>query len=330
MIIDNSYLENKALNQSLLKKMLISPQLFLKRLQEQEGFEVPDEEEPSENIMIGDACDLILTQGEDKFYEQFVVTDLTKPTGQVGDYAWHLFITGSPELAYQKTGAKISHDALKTKFDKDGGKAFYEFLCNNRDKKILTSEQFVKVQAVVDSLRYNEFVNKYFSHQPHTENLYQVELSFTYEGEACKGLMDLVHINHEEKLIYPVDVKVTESPTDNWEWIFWKMRYDIQASFYSYGLRDNPPEKIKLLLEQGYSLVPFSFVVESFKYPGSPVEYLCDTSVMVIGERGGVKGDRTYLGFAEAIERVKWHTETGIWNYSMPVYLNKGKKWITL
>lgn len=329
MIIDNSYLENKALNQSLLKKILVHPSLFLKRLQEQEGSEIPDDDEPSENIMIGDACDLILTQGEDKFYEQFVVTDLVKPTGQVGDYAWHLFTTGSPELAYAKTGAKISHDVLKVKFQKDG-QDYYEFLCNNRGKKVLTSEQFIKVQSVVDSLRYNDFVKHYFSQPEDTENLYQVELNFTYDGEACKGLMDLVHINHKKKLIFPVDLKVTESPTDNWEWIFWKMGYYFQASFYSYGLHESPPEKIKDLQEKGYSIAPFSFVVESFKYPGSPVEYVCDPTILLMGEQGGYRGEKYYEGFAEAIKRFKWHTKEGVWHYPMHVYLNQGKKWLTL
>jgi len=329
MIISNEYLQNKGLNQSLLKKLLYSPQLFLKRLQEQEGSEIPDDDEPSENIMIGDACDLILTQGEDKFYEQFVVTDLVKPTGQVGDYAWHLFTTGSPELAYAKTGAKISHDVLKVKFQKDG-QDYYEFLCNNRGKKVLTSEQFIKVQSVVDSLRYNDFVKHYFSQPEDTENLYQVELNFTYDGEACKGLMDLVHINHKKKLIFPVDLKVTESPTDNWEWIFWKMGYYFQASFYSYGLHESPPEKIKDLQEKGYSIAPFSFVVESFKYPGSPVEYICDSTILLMGEQGGYRGEKYYEGFAEAIKRFKWHTQEGIWHYPMHVYLNKGKKWLTL
>jgi hypothetical protein len=329
MIIDNSYLENKALNQSLLKKILIHPSLFLKRLQEQEGSEVPDDDEPSENIMIGDACDLILTQGEHHFYEQFVVTDLVKPTGQVGDYAWHLYTTGSPELAYAKTGAKISHDVLKTKFQKDG-QEYYDFLCNNRGKKVITSEQFMKVQSVVDSLRYNDFVKHYFTQPEGVENIYQVELNFTYDGEACKGLMDLVHINHDKKLIFPVDLKVTESPTDNWEWIFWKMGYYFQASFYSYGLHENPPDKIKELLDKGYSIAPFSFVVESFKYPGSPVEYVCDSAILLMGEQGGFKGDKYYDGFAEAIKRYKWHVETGVWHYPMHVHQNGGKKWLKL
>jgi len=329
MIIDNAYLENKALNQSLLKKILVHPSLFLKRLQEQEGQELNEDEEPSENVMIGDACDLILTQGESVFYDQFVITDLIKPSGQVGDYAWHLFVTGSEELAYQKTGAKITHLALKAKFDKDG-KDYYEFLTNNRGKKVLTSEQFLKVQTVVDSLRYNEFVNHYFNNNNSCENFYQVELNFTYDGESCKGLMDLIHVNHETKTIYPVDLKVTESPTDNWEWIFWKMGYYFQAAFYWKGLQLNPPDCIKELIEKGYTLNAFSFVVESFKYPGSPQEYVCNEEILQLGEHGAKKGDKYYDGFAEAIKRYKWHTETGIWHYPMHTYLNKGKKWLIL
>ena len=330
MIIDNNYLENKALNQSLLKKILVHPNLFLKRLQEQEGQELLEDEEPSENVMIGDACDLILTQGESVFYNQFVITDLIKPTGQVGDYAWHLSTTGDEELAYQKTGAKISLAALKTKFDKDG-KDYYEFLVNNKGKKVLTSEQFNKVQSVVDSLRYNDFVKHYFNQDNiTTENFYQVELNFTYDGEPCKGLMDLIHVNHNTKTIYPVDLKVTESPTDNWEWIFWKMGYYFQAAFYWQGLQTNPPDCIKSYIEKGYTLNNFSFVVESFRYPGSPQEYICSPDILELGEKGGKKDNKEYHGFAEAIKRFKWHTETNVWHYPMDVYLNKGKKWLKL
>jgi len=308
---------------------LIHPSIFLKRLQEQEGNEILEDDEPSENVIIGDACDLILTHGENEFNEKFIVTDLIKPTGQVGDYAWHLFMTGSSELSYQKTGAKISHDVLKTKFQKDG-QDYYNFLCSNRGKKVITSEQFLKIQTVVDSLKYNNFVKHYFSQSKETENLYQVELNFDYNGEPCKGLMDLVHINHEKRVISPVDLKVTESSTDNWEWLFWKMGYYFQAAFYIYGFNQNPPDKIKALLDKDYSIAPFSFVVESFKYPNSPIEYICDPSIILIGEQGGFKGDKYYEGFAEAIKRYKWHVETNIWHYPMHAYLNNGKKWITL
>ena len=330
MIIDNSYLENKALNQSLLKKILIHPSLFLKRLQEQEGQELLDDEEPSENIMIGDACDLILTQGEFVFHDQFVVTDIVKPSGQVGDYAWHLFTTGSEELAYQKTGAKISHVALKSKFDKDG-KDYYDFLCNNKGKKVITQDQFNKVQTVVDSLRYNDFVKHYFTQESEeTENFYQVELNFEFNGELCKGLMDLIHVNHTTKTIYPVDLKVTESPTDSWEWIFWKMGYYFQGAFYWEGLQTNPPACIKDLIAKGYTMNNFSFVVESFKYPGSPQEYICSHDILNVGKFGGKKDNREYKGFAEAIKRFKWHTENNVWHYPMDVYLNKGKKVLEL
>lgn len=329
MIIDDNYIKNKALNQSLLKKILVSPNLFLKRLQEQEGHEVEDGDEPSENIMIGDACDLILTQGEDKFYEQFVITDVTKPTGQVGDYSYWLFMTGNEELAYQKTGAKITHEALRSKWMKEG-KDYYEFICNNREKKILTTDQFTKVQGVIDSLRYNEFVNKYFTTSSDWENFYQVELNFEYMGEKCKGLMDLIHVNHKEKKIYPVDLKVTESGTDSWEWIFWKMGYYFQGSFYCKGVELGKPDCIKGLVEQGYTLEPFSFVVESFKYTGSPIEYICTPEIITIGEFGGKVGNKPYKGFAEAIEKFKWHTYTGIWHYPMDVYLAGGKKWLKI
>jgi hypothetical protein len=337
MIIDSSYLENKALNQSLLKRILINPNLFLKRLEEQEGMELMDDEEPSENIIIGDACDLILTQGENVFHNQFVVTDINKPGGQVGDYAWYLFITGSEELAYLKTGTKITHKALKNKFEKDG-KSYYAFLTENRNKKVITSEQFNKIQTVVDSLRYNEFVNHYFSHPTerdangllHWENFYQVEVNFVYDEVDCKGLMDLIHVNHTEKKIYPVDLKVTESGTDSWEWIFWKMGYFFQASFYQKGLILNPPQFVKELLSKGYTLCPFSFVVESFKYSGNPIEYICHEDIIELGEHGGKKGNKEYKGFAEAIKKYKWHTKTGIWHYPMDVYLSGGKKWLTI
>jgi hypothetical protein len=331
MIIDDSYIKNRALNQSLLKKLNISPQLFLKRLQEQEGHEVPDEDEPSENIMMGDACDLILTQGEDKFNEQFVVSNVTRPSPQVAEYCWNLCLLGDPVLAHQKlvdAGAKVSLSALQNKYEKENGEIYYESLVRNKDKKILTEEQYSKVGEVVSSLRYNEFVNKYFNLGKDWYNHYQVELNFEYDGEPCKGLMDLIHVDHISKKIHPIDLKVTESGTDSWEWLFWKMRYDFQCSFYVRGILTNPPDCIKNL--KGYTLEPFSFVVESFKYPGSPIEHIVTQEVQIIGEFGGKVGNKTYKGFAEAIKKFKWHTETGIWHYPMDVYLNGGKKWLKI
>lgn len=331
MLLDDQYVKNRALNQSLLKHLIKgSPGIFLYKLSSQENQELNDDDEPSENILMGSAVDVLMTSGEEAFLENFVVSDIERPKGQVGDFAWHLHIYEDENLAYLKTGTKTKRETFMAKFEKQDengvcARDYYEFLKKNKGKTTITTNGKIRIDEVVQSLRSNRYVSHYFNQSERYENRYQVPLNFLYEGTECKGLVDIVSIDHEERTITPIDLKVTQSDTWSWRWIFWKMRYDFQAAFYVAGFHFNPPHFVAKLIHEGYKWKSFEFVVESYSYPGAPICYEMTPEIIEIGTSGGKRDGRTYEGFRDAIKRYKWHTENELWDYPMEVYEGNGK-----
>ena len=104
MILDEDYLSNTAQSQSRLKKILLHPNLYINYDPNS------DMDEPAEVTVIGDGVDLLLTQGEDVFMEQFYFSTVERPTGQMGDFVWHLFAnrndTMAENIAYELAGFK--------------------------------------------------------------------------------------------------------------------------------------------------------------------------------------------------------------------------------
>lgn len=317
MIINDEYLSSKALSQSKLKKLLVHPQLFI-------NYNTDDDtDEPKETTVIGDAVDLILTQSSDAFYDAFYVTDVEKPGAMMGSFVWHLFInrdsSDAEQIAYERSGFKIKLDKVRERFDKEG-KYYYEALLESNGKSVITGHQKSKIDAIVESLKYNEFTSEWISGSERYEVHKQVVVEFEYKGHSCKGLLDLVVVDKETGIVYPIDLKTTSSPTHSWMSMFWKFRYDIQAAFYTYGvIKSGLVDKLG-----GKSLHPFRFIVENQDYPGSPLIYEVDDLIMAIGQFGGEYNGREYEGFDQAIERYEWHTKNDLWNYPMHDYINKG------
>lgn len=317
MILNEEYLSSTALSQSKLKKLLAHPQLFINYNNED------DTDEPKETTMIGDAVDLILTQSSDAFYESFYTTDVEKPGAMMGVFVWNLFInrdsSEAEQIAYERSGFKIKLDKVRERFDKEG-KYYYEALLESNGKTVITTAQKAKIEAIVESLKHNAFTSEWINGSDRYEVHKQVVVEFVYRGHKCKGLLDLVVLDKETGIVYPIDLKTTSSPTHYWMSMFWKFRYDIQAAFYTYGVvMSGLVEKLG-----GTSLHPFRFIVENQDRPGSPLIYEVDDIIMAMGQFGGEYNGRQYEGFDQAIERYEWHMKNDLWDYPMQDYINNG------
>lgn len=317
MIINEEYLSSTALSQSKLKKLLVHPQLFINYNTED------DTDEPKETTLIGDAVDLILTQSSDAFYDAFYTTDVEKPGAMMGVFVWQLFVnrdsSDAEQIAYERSGFKIKLDKVRERFEKEG-KYYYEALLESNGKTVITSAQKTKIDNIVESLKNNQFTSEWINGSDRYEVHKQVVVEFEYGKHKCKGLLDLVVVDKATGVVYPIDLKTTSSPTNFWIGMFWKFRYDIQAAFYTYGIiASGLVEKLG-----GKTLHPFRFIVENQDYPGSPLIYEIDKTILHIGQNGGEYNGRQYEGFRDAIERYEWHLENDLWDYPMQDYLNSG------
>jgi hypothetical protein len=323
MILNEEYLESKALSQSMLKKLLAHPQLFLNYTTA-----MSDElDEPKETTTIGDAVDIILTQGDDVFYNNFYITEAEKPTAMMGTFVWELYInrenSNAEQIAYEKSGFKIKIEKVRERYEAEG-RMYYESLLEAEGKSTLTTHQYSKVTAIVESLRTNPFTADWINGTDNLEVHKQVVLDFDYRVKdkvyKCKGLVDLLVIDKTTRVAYPIDIKTSSSATNSWLSMFWKFRYDLQAAFYTYGIKNTP--SLKAL---GFTDVyPFRFIVENQDFPGNPLIYQMGEALNNLGMIGGVYENRVYEGFHQAIVRYDWHLENDLWQYKMEDYINKG------
>ena len=77
-----------------------------------------------------------------------------------------------------------------------------------------------------------------------------------------------------------------------------------------------------------FTFLPYTLLVQSTTYPGNPVAIELTDNTMDIGLNGGIKGDKVYEGFNQAIERFLFHSQTDQWEFPMEVYKNNGVLYI--
>jgi hypothetical protein len=324
MITDKEYLGSGAISQSRLKKILVHPSQYIDPREDSEF------DEPKTNIAIGDGVDILLTQDEDAFFEQFHIASVERPTGQMGDYVWSLFVhrnnDNAEEIAYQEAGfRRDTFEKVKQRFETEGAPYFNDLLAGE-GKTVITPQQFTQIQTAKETLLTHPFTSKYFQNTERYEVHYQYPIYFNYEGYECKGLLDMLIVDKEERAVFPIDIKTTNYKVDSWVGNFWSLRYDFQAAFYSYGL---------LLSDTLHKfncdkIGTFRFLVVNQTNPSTPLVFEAGPDIIKFGHTGGKIISREYEGFSQAIKRLAWHTENDLWEYRMEDYLNKGVRQINL
>lgn len=318
MILDQDYLSSTAQSQSRLKKILLHPNLFINYDPNS------DMDEPAEVTLIGDGVDLILTQGEDIFMEEFHFSTVERPTGQMGDFVWHLYAnrndTMAENIAYDLAGFKRDTLAkVRERFEKEG-KSYYDDLIEGTGKKVISPNQHALIYNIAQTLKSHPFTSKFVAGNSQFKVFTQQALNFEYKDVACKGLLDLVVVDTINNILYPIDLKTTTTSLNYWTETLMKHRYDFQAAFYTEGLKQTDLS----IYGENLTIHNFRFIVESQRFPGSPLVYEMSDDAMTLGQFGGVFQDKKYEGFHQAINRLKWHSENDLWAYTMEDYQNEG------
>lgn len=260
------YYKSKKISNSLLST-LTNPRFFKMK------FENPDmEDDDKRHFRVGSALDCLLTDGD--FHKEFLVTDIIRPYGFMSKFAESLpkglSIQSPPESyveAYQKAGYKMALDRVINNFwSNEEAVKYYQFLGAVSDnKRLLSKDEAESVFKAHELITANKFIKPYFKTiDPDIEILYQVALFWTYKEVECKGILDLVHIDHRTKKIQPIDLKTSgKSVYEFVEGSYLTYGYYRQAAFYDLAIRLS--ERFKDLLEQGYEIEPFLFVVVEVK-----------------------------------------------------------------
>lgn len=228
------------------------------------------------SLVFGSAVDALITGGQEEFDNGFMVADFPPITDSVLKMAKAAFerwsteyktlkevpdkdlIDSSEELNYQLNWKPET----RAKVVKEQGSEYYSLMYAAGDKKILDTTTKEQVDAAVKALRSKPATKFYFSpNNPFNQRYvreYQLKFKATFEGIDYRCMADLLLVDHEKKIVYPVDLK-TSSHTE-WDFFesFLQWRYDIQARLYWRIIRDNMDRDPFF---KDYQLANYTFIV---------------------------------------------------------------------
>ena len=332
MVVEEYYNDSR-LSQSKLKLLLgNNPNLFNTVAEPKLYFE------EKKYFLIGDGVDCQLTRPITEYAEKFHVSNVeNKPSDTIKSIVNQVFDeTKRLNILIENVGDMRNYfpyiiDACNDHNYQSNWKEetriskileaheYWEDLKAGEGKTILSAEEDSLISQIVMSIKTNEVTRPYFEHKEGEEIMYQVPIFFTINEVDCKGLLDMIRINHITKVIEPIDIKTLGDNTMNFPKALRQRRYDIQGAFYTEGLRQTYP---------GYTILPFKFIVESTINPGTPLVYTMDTQLLETGKYGrsgiklkGISQDslmqvyygriENIKGYLQLIEEYKWYVENG-------------------
>lgn len=289
------YFDRGEMSQSKLKLLLGDPKYFNTVTEPERYFE------EKVHFLIGDGVDFGLTRPTEVFTDVFHVSNIeNKPSDTIKSIVNQVFDSvrenyngqlGSISNVDYKTIIILACDdhnyQVRWKEETRWAKVceayeYWEDLKTGYGKTILSGEEGALIDQMIMSFKSNEATSKYFKPELGVEILYQVQIFFDYEGVACKGMLDLMRVDHANKTILPLDVKTMGDYTYNFPKALRKRRYDIQAAFYTHGLKTWQAQRGL----ENYTILPFKFLVDSTKDPGTPMVFTCSKSLLHMGEFG--------------------------------------------
>jgi hypothetical protein len=325
--MSSDYFRKRKINQSAAKKILLHPKAYYNTLEYQE----PEDEDDSPALSMGSLVDCLITEPE-KFDSSYYVIDesincsdavkkivafihaIHLGKGELKDYKDEI-IAHARANSYQTNykDETLYNDIVKK------GASYYNILTTKANRIGISVDQEMLAKEIKNSLLYGDFTKHEFFSEGNKEILYQLEIDWFYKGEECKSKLDLVEIDHDKMSITPKDVKTSSDVLTSWfRKSFHKYRYDFQAGFYhlaiSHWRNENYP---------GYTIEPFRFIVESSKFPGSPIIVVINSECLYAIEDYEYNGVY-YQGINTAFDLIRWHTENNQWDYQKNLYLNRG------
>lgn len=323
------YRSMKGMNQSLLKKILISPRAFKVAQDKQE------DDSNKMHFLFGSLVDDMLLspkEVDDKYFKMEEVK-LSEKLVQLVQYI-HDIYECTDEWSEEKLHSAILKaclvydyqsrwgDDTKIKNIQKSGEAYFNALSQAKGRRIVPNAEWNKAVIAVASLKADPVIGRFFRETKECTIIKRKIVTFILKGIKFKGELDKVYIDHVEKLIYPIDYKTTGLPIEAFMSQFWKLRYDFQAATYTYGLQHDP--EIKEYLDKGYKLLSFRYIVAEADSISKPMIFRVPSDVIKIGFQGGVrKSGHKLEGLVQALDRYIAHSTSDKWDHPLEYYNNQ-------
>lgn len=265
-----------------------------------------DKKETS-SLTFGSAVDAIITGGQQEFDSRFIVAEFPDIPDTIIKivkdcfaefHITHRTLESIPDVEVIGRAANYNYQnnwkpETRAKVIKEKGSEYYDLLFLAEDKVILSNEVYNEVLASVRALKESESTKAYFCDDDpfndNIEHLYQLKFKATLDGINYRCMSDLLLVDYEHKVIYPVDLK-TSSHTE-WEFFksFVQWNYQIQARLYWRIIRANLDKDPYF---KDFTLVDYRFIVVN-KSTLTPLVWLFPqttyTGTIVVGDKAPLK-----------------------------------------
>lgn len=266
LVTEAEYREDKALSYSTLSKYERSGFNELASLFDK--IETP-------SLTFGSAVDSIMTGGMDEFNERFIVAQFPQIAPSVQQVVMKLFNCFSKEYSnlddiptkemievIVSTGYQPNwKPETRAKVIREQGDQYYKLLYLAKDKTLIDTQLYQEILNTVEALKTSPATKWYFQEDNPFENierLYQLKFKTELDGVNYRCMADLIVVDHDAKIVQPVDLKTSSKK----EWDFFKSfidwRYDLQARLYWRIIK-------KCMSEDPYfkdfKLMPYQFIV---------------------------------------------------------------------
>lgn len=210
----------------------------------------------SPSLLFGSCVDTMLTDGEEAYYNNYLVAEFPSITANIEVIVKSLFDTYKEQY---DSLAKIPNDAIiamtevnkyqlnwkpetRAKVIKEKASDYYNLLYLAKDKQIINTELHTKVMNTVHALRDSKATSWYFeADNPYDgiERVYQPKFKNEVDGIGYVVMMDLVVVDHKNKIIYPCDLKTSSHKEFDFYKSYITWEYYIQSKLYYRTLKAN-------------------------------------------------------------------------------------------
>ena len=325
-VSEREYRDRRSISYSVLSRM------------SREGFkslEFLNEVINTQAIRYGSLVDTLLTD-KSNFEKQFIVVNNYIPTPQMIDINNEI----ARRTGYQiskldevddnfilqiakefKFGASNWLDATRVLRVREALTEYYSIYVNNMEKYIVNKEDYNDAKTNVDTLNTHKFTSYLFNTQfTNTKTYFQLKFLYEYKGIDCKCMFDIIHVDYENKTIYPIDLKTTGWDETEFNDSFLKWRYDIQATFYYHILKDIL-SKDKIFKD--FKIAPFTFLVINRKN-NIPIFWEYEESIN-FEQKEIIYDNKVLLPWYELIEDTDFALKNNQFTYSHQSIKNNGK-----
>jgi len=304
---------------------------------------VEKEDISSVSLEFGTLVDILLTNSEAR-YNVFYTNPIAKPTGNVLELAESLYID---HIMLDKTYEELIEDKSildkarsiglwstfkdNTVLDKAKVPILFDYLKAKIEAKgkIISSPELVEAaEHCANVLTTHEYTKDLFIESDDIEVLKQVTLLYKFNGYLGKAKLDLVRIDHKNKIIYPYDIKTGGELPSNFQNSFYFFKYYLQAVSYMYALAYLIDQNEEL---KEYKLSTFKFIYISKKLPDCPVIYNVNEELLNTFFEGWINEKGEYVkGFKDLVNEYIYYKSNEIYSAEKRVLENNGLLNITL